>query len=278
MTKRSDPNLNQILKARYGDAPDAEVDGNAALMSMATRGSCRQFRADPIPDGLLQTLCAIALASPTKSDLQQRDIVILKSADQRAQVAQLVSGQSWVAEAPMLLVFCGNNRRQRLLHEWHDVPFANDHMDAVVNATADAAIALGAFVCAAEAVGLGCCPISAVRNKAQAVSDLLELPSHVFPFAGLAVGYPSADPQISKRLPLSVTCHVDRYQEARLRQAIGDYDTERMAAQPYGQQRFVETFGQAETYGWSTDKVRQYSAPERADFGAYMRRRGFSFD
>jgi len=34
----------------------------------------------------------------------------------------------------------------------------------------------------------------------------------------------------------------------------------------------------AETYGWSEDKVRQYAHPERADFGAYVRRIGFRLD
>ena len=31
-------------------------------------------------------------------------------------------------------------------------------------------------------------------------------------------------------------------------------------------------------YGWSEDKARQYAHPERADFGAYVRRIGFRLD
>ena len=278
MSTSSDPDLQSALAQRFDDAPLAATESEAALRGMAMRGSCRSFQDTPVSDDLLDTLCAVALASPTKSDLQQRDIVVLRSQGQRDKLAALVSGQAWVAQAPMLLVFCGNNRRQRLLHDWHDVPFANDHMDAVINATADAAIALGAFVTAAEAVGLGCCPISAVRNEAQAVSDLLQLPAHVFPFAGLAVGYTERQPQISKRLPLKVTRHVDTYQEDGLEEAVAAYDTARAAVQPYAQQRFVDAFGTSQTYGWSEDKVRQYSERERADFGAYLRAQGFKLD
>jgi len=278
MTQSSKPDLSTALAERYSDAPEPRMVGAPLLQSMAGRGSCRAFETTPVPDDLLETLCAIALASPTKSDLQQRDIIVMKSPEARAELANFVSGQEWVAQAPTLLVFCGNNRRQRLLHTWHDVPFANDHLDAVINATADAAIALGAFVTAAEALGLGCCPISAVRNEAQAVSNLLGLPDHVFPFAGLALGYPSEAPKIAKRLPLNVTCHVDRYQEDGLRSAVENYDTDRAETQPYDKQRFVDIFGQAKAYGWSDDKVRQYSQPERADFGAYLRKRGFSAD
>jgi len=104
----------------------------------------------------------------------------------------------------------------------------------------------------------------------------LGLPEHVFPFAGLAIGVPHATPPIAKRLPLAVTCHVDRYSEDGLQDAVRAYDADREQTQPYRRQRFADTFGTAEHYGWSQDKARQYSAPERADFGAFIRRRGFS--
>lgn len=272
--------LMAALSQRFSDAPtldDTPVEA-PLLDTMATRGSCRTYQSRPVPDAWLDLLSAIALASPTKSDLQQRDIIVLRSEEQRMALAALVEGQGWVADAPMIAVFCGNNRRQRLLHEWHAIPFANDHLDAVVNAAADAAIALGAFVVAAEALGLGCCPISAVRNRAAEVSELLAPPDHVFPFAGLAFGFPKEEPAISKRLPLGVTCHTDRYSEDGLRDAVAAYDADRHHAQPYAAQRFPETFGMSETYTWSEDKVRQYSQPERADFGAFLRAKGFRLD
>jgi len=204
--------------------------------------------------------------------------VVLWSDTARAQLAALVAGQAWVADAPMIIVFCGNNRRQRQLHVWHDVPFANDHLDAFFNAAVDAGIALSAFVTAAEALGLGCCPISAVRNDAAAVSELLGLPDHVFPVAGLAVGYPAVTPVISKRLPLGATVHRDTYQDAGQKAAVDAYDTQRAAAQPYEKQRFTDAFGASDTYGWSQDKVRQYSRPERDSFGAFVRAKGFRLD
>ncbi len=273
MAGRDQESLAAALAARFVDAPKVVPD-HAGLLAMAQRGSCRSFDDRPVPDALIDVLCAVALSSPTKSDLQQRDIILLRAPEVRAEVGALVAGQAWVADAPLIAIFCGNNRRQRLLHDWRGVPFANDHLDAFFNATADAAIALGAFVTAAEAVGLGCCPISAVRNEAAALSRLLALPDHVFPLAGLAIGYPAAPPQIAPRLPLSVTCHVDRYQEDGLKQAVQAYDPKRV----YAGQRLTETFGESAAYGWSEDKVRQYSLPERADFGAYVRACGFKLD
>jgi nitroreductase len=273
------------LVDRFGfDAAEVELEHDAPSLHhlLASRGSARKFRSDPVPFPTLQRLCALALCAPTKSDLQQRDIIIVDEPSLKSEIGTLLTdgplGQKWIADVPSLLIFCGNNRRQRRIHALRDRPFVNDHLDAFFNAAVDAGIALSAFVIAAEAEGLGVCPISAIRNHAGAVSQLLKLPDHVFPVAGLAVGYPAEAPKISMRLPLSVTVHRNEFAENGLDDAIAAYDRRREAAQPYAAQRGVKEFGLAEPYGWSEDKARQYARPERADFGAYVRRIGFKLD
>ncbi len=270
---------------RFGpDAADIEIDNGAPTIfrQLAARGSVRKFRSDPVPYPALRRLCALALSAPTKSDLQQRDIIIVDDPLLKSEITAPLTdgpqGQKWLADVPTLLIFCGNNRRQRRIHALRAVPFANDHLDAFFNAAVDAGIALSAFVIAAEAEGLGICPVSAIRNHADTLSRLLKLPDHVFPVAGLAVGYPAETPKVSMRLPLSVTVHRNAYQEDGLDAAIEAYDRRREAAQPYAAQRYVREFGRAENYGWSEDKARQYAHPERADFGAYVRRIGFRLD
>lgn len=270
--------ITEDLEIRFGEKlPEiGSTHGLDLLASMAGRGSCRHFKTQPVSADLIRTLSAIALAAPSKSDLQQRDIIVVNDATQRLRLVELVAEQGWVGAAPALLVFCGNNRRQRQLHEWRGHTFANDHLDAFFNATVDAAIALSAFVTAAEALGLGCCPISAVRNRAAEVSGLLRLPDHVFPVAGLALGYPEDKPSISLRLPLGLTVHEDRYTDAATPEAIGAYDMRRESVQPFAQQRLSESLGTTDRYGWSEDKTRQYSVPERQDFGDFVRSKGFN--
>ena len=270
--------LRHALSARYSDAEGLKAGlGEAAgerLTRLACHASVRSFKPEPLSLGLLRLLSAVALSAPTKSDLQQRDIVIVSEPALRKAIDRLIDDQPWTAGAPALLVFCGNNRRQRQIHALRQRPFANDHLDAFFNAAVDAGIALAAFVTAAEAMGLGCCPISALRNEAAEVSRLLGLPDHVFPVAGLAVGWPAEEPAISPRLPLSVTLHENRFNEAGLSEAIAAYDPLRH----YASQRFVEDYGEDSAYGWSEDKARQYSKPERAGFGAFIRSKGFNLD
>jgi nitroreductase len=279
--------LRETLAHRFGETlPEiAAEDGPQACpetwRQLAARGSGRYFQDRRVAPALVDTLCALALSSPTKSDLQQRDIVIIEDKAIRNRIDQLLAtgpgAQEWIPGAPALLVFCGNNRRQRQLHAWRGKPFANDHLDAFFNAAVDAGIALSAFVIAAEAAGLACTPISVIRNHAGEVSGLLGLPDHVFPVSGLGLGWPARQRHTSLRLPLSATVHRDRYSEIS-QDAVDAYDRRRAAVAPIRTQRAADVFGTAPFYGWSEDKVRQYASPERADWGAFVRRKGFRLE
>ena len=208
--------VSTLLSERYGaplGAADLAPETEAALAPFLARGSCRAFASRPVPEALIAHIAAAALAAPSKSDLQQRDIVWLRDPVQSKALKTLVAAQGWTADIPELLVFCGNNRRQRQIHDLTGRAFVNDHLDAFFNAAVDAGVALATAVAAAEAVGLGTCPISTIRNHPREVSALLGLPPHVFPVAALALGWPAEAPRISPRLPLAATFHTDRFAE-----------------------------------------------------------------
>ena len=271
--------LMSVLKARFGTAPALKdaPKGVDVLADMADRRVIRRYVDKPIDPALLDALCAVALSAPSKSDLQQADIVIAGT-DERAKLEALLPDNPWVKDAGALLVFCGNNRRHRLLFEWRGRPFVNDYLDPFFNAAVDSGIVLATFIAAADRVGLGTCPISAIRNHAQQVSDILGLPDHVFPVAGLGVGWPAFGGVMTPRLGLDVSVHHGRYDETGLKDKIAAYDKRREGVQPYKSQRYTDKFGTSAEYGWSEDKARQYSVPERADFGAFVRRKGFKLD
>ncbi len=266
------------LRTRFGsDFPvSADQRGVDELAQIAGHRSIRRYTRDQVTPELLRLLLACALSAPTKSDLQQADIIQITDAGKRQRIVAAIPDMAWILDAPVFLVFCGNNRRIRHIGEWRGKPFANEHLDHFMNAAVDAGIVMMNFIRAAEAAGLGTCPISAIRNAIDATSGELELPEGVFPVAGLCVGYPANPGHISPRLGLEVTVHTNRYDESALREQVDAYDQRRHANHPYGKQRRIKSFGNADFYGWSEDKARQYAEPERADFGAYIRRQGFS--
>ena len=280
MDKSAQERIADATLRRYGEAVEVRgrLPGLDALAAMNERSVCRRYRPDPVPEDLFRLLCATALASPTKSDLQQADIVRVTAPAKRAAIHALLPSSPWIAGAPEFLVFCGDGFRLRRIFERRGVAFPNEHLDAFFNAAVDGAIVLAAFVQAAELAGLGSCPISEIRNHAATVSDLLGLPDWVFPIAGLALGYPESKEPMSPRLALTATVHVDRYAGDGLERELHAYDERRVRDRPYRRQRSVERFGSAERYGWTEDKLRQYSDSQRADFGAFVRSKRYRLE
>jgi len=268
--------LNADLALRFGeDFPPVSVDrGVETLAGIAGRGSVRSFSEKPVDPDLVNLLLGVAFSSPTKSDLQQRDAIIVDDPELRFQLHDIIRHR-WLDTTPTLLVICGNNRRQRQLHAWRNKTFANDHLDAFFNATVDAAILLATLVVAAEAVGLGACPLSQIRNDAARAARILGLPDHVFPVAALALGWPAEAPAVTPRLPLALTVHKNQFDDDKTRALVEAYDRRRADIQPYARQRDTAEHGTVDDYGWSEEKARHYAKPERADFGQFVRDKGF---
>ena len=250
--------IASAARRRFGAALEVpqDVPHLDALAALNERSVCRRYRSDPVPEALVRLLCACALSAPTKSDLQQASLIRVADGAKRAAICALLPGSPWLAQAPELFVFCADGWRLRRLFARKVVAFPNEHLDAFFNATVDAALALGAFVSAAELAGLGTCPISQIRDHAARIDELLELPDWVVPVAGLALGYPEAKEPLSARLALSATVHTDRYDVDAVERELEAYDARRGR-------------------DWSGDKVKQYSRAMRADFGAHVARKRY---
>ena len=274
--------IAELIEQRFGlpgaAGHDSPAEGElAAILSHRTH---RRYTDVPISEDLMQQVLAAGLSAPAKSDLQQVAVIRVENAGIRRAIAELLPSMPWVAQAARFMVICGDSRRIRRICALRGIPFANDHLDAFLNAASDAAMVLQNLIRAASAAGLGACPISVIRNHATRVAELLGLPDHVFPLAGLCLGWPSREGFVSMRLPTALTVHVDRYDDTKLEAEIDGYDRRRNArhAIPESDWRQVERLGRPSFYGWSEDKARQVSVPERQDFGAFVRGQGFKLD
>lgn len=75
-----------------------------------------------------------------------------------------------------------------------------------------------------------------------------------------------------------MTVHENRYGSTTPAADLAAYDRRRGAQQPYPEQRNTARWGEALDFGWSEDKARQYAEPQRTEFGAFVRQRGFRLD
>lgn len=280
MSERDADQIREALLARFGESPqvDPSLAGLEQLARAAGHRTHRRYSDREVEPDLLRLLCACALSAPSKSDLQQADILVVKDPAKRRAIAELIPDQPHILAAPVFLIFLANGRRFRELFAQRGRPFLNDHLDAFFNPVFDAALVLASFMHAAEAVGLGCCPISVIRDHSAKISALFDLPSRVLAVCGFCLGWPADTPPITPRLGLDLTLHEDRYDEGDLAGRLAGSDRRREQRLPYRRQREPERWGAATEYGWSEDKTRQYARPQRADFGAFVRHIGFRLD
>ncbi|MGA9563293.1 MAG: nitroreductase family protein [Pseudolabrys sp.] len=273
------PLIQAALSERFGERLeiDAGLSGLDEIARIAAHRVHRRYLERDVAPDLVRLLCACALSAPSKSDLQQADILVVRDRKKIHAIADLLPEMPWLRETPVFLVFLANGRRLPKISQMRGKPFPNDHLDLFFNATVDAAIVMTTLLHAAEAIGLGCCPISVIRDHAGIISEMFALPEKVVPIAGMCLGWPAEKGGITPRLSLGTTVHEDRFRNSDLSE-IDAYDHRRAATRPYRNQRESQRFGRNEFYGWSEDKARQYAVPLRADFGAFVRAKGFNLD
>ena len=271
--------IGEMIAKRYGGLERFGGDAQAepGIHGLLNRRSIRRYRDEPVPDALLDVLLACAQSAPTKSNLQQYSIVVIEDRTVREALAPLCRRTKGIEDVPVLVAFCADMRRGQRICAMRGHPHANNNLDTFHNAVVDAALVMGFFVAAAEAAGLGCAPLSSMRDEVAGVSKVLSLPPGVFAIAGVMCGWPAAEGYINQRLPQSVVVHRDRYDDSTLPDRIDEYDRARHAIfpQPPDRQRNPDKYGHADPYFWSEGVARQLAEPERADFAAFLRTHGF---
>ena len=242
MSSAGGKTIADLIENRFGLPTEAgrDLPAEGTVAQILAHRTQRRYRPDPVPESVLEILLAAALSAPSKSDLQQVAVIVVRDREKQTTIGSWIHDMPWIATAPLFMVLCGDHRRLRRVFELRGRPFPNDTLDMFMNAAVDAGLVLQNFITAAEALGLGCCPISVVRNHVEKLAELLELPPLVFPVAGLCAGYPSQPGWISMRLPPAVTVHTDRYDDGDLPDQLEEYDRRREArhATPRESQRF----------------------------------------
>lgn len=225
-------NLRDLIQQRYSTTDlewnhqwDAVLD--TRLNHLFAHRSVRSYRPDPLPPNTLELLVAAAQSAASSSNLQTWSVIAVEQFDRKVQLATLASNQVHIRECPLFLVWLADLSRLTHIASQRGLPYEGlNYLEMFLMAAIDASLAAQNAAIAAESLGLGTVYIGAMRNKPEAVAEVLHLPPHAFAVFGLCVGYPNPEhlAAIKPRLPQAAVLHRETYNLGAQDDAIAHYN------------------------------------------------------
>jgi len=248
---------------------------NQTLELMFSHRSIRKFTDQTVSEESVKQIIKAAQSAATSSFLQAYSIIDVREPELRSKLKILCGDQEYVETAPLFLVFCGDVHRTKIVCDNEASKIGDNGLttyesgwtETFIIATVDAALAGQNAMLAAESLGLGGVFIGGIRNNAQEVSDLLELPEEVYPIFGICLGYPAQDPPNKERLPEELIYSVDKYQKMddqvlqAYDQRISDYYVKRTRG------KINDT--------WSHSISKKFASEKREHMLSFLQKRGF---
>jgi nitroreductase len=147
------------------------------------RRSVRAFDKRKLDDSVLEVILEACDLAPSSGGLQTFEIYKVENREKRRQLVPAAKDQAFIADAPLLLVFCANPSRS--VHKYGQ--------RSQLFSVQDASIAAAYAQLTVYALGLTTVWTGAFDEKK--VSEILSLPEGHRPVAMLPIGYPAETPK-----------------------------------------------------------------------------------
>jgi nitroreductase len=161
--------------------------------AISQRSSVRAYKTTDVEEDKLRKVLEAARLSPSASNRQDWKFIVVKSKETKRKLAKAAFGQSFIGEAPVVIVACGTDSK------------------AVMGCgqpthTVDVSIACAFMMLQAQELGLGTCWIGAF--DADETKKILNIPGNVRVVAVIPLGYPGQPPsQKFRKNPNEIVCY-----------------------------------------------------------------------
>jgi nitroreductase len=160
------------------------------------RHAARSFKATPVEEQKIRRILEAANRAPSAGNLQGYEMYLVRKLEQRQSLVKAAGDQEFLAEAPLVLIFCSNPALSAEQYKKRGIELYS---------VQDATIACTFAMLAAANLGLstvwvGAFDENAVR-KAAGISEQLR------PVALLPIGYAAHAPRVTTRRELSDIVH-----------------------------------------------------------------------
>jgi len=161
------------------------------------RSSVRAYKATDVEEDKLKKILEAARLSPSASNRQEWKFIVVKNKETKKKLAKAAFGQSFIGEAPIVIVACGTETKAIMACGQPAY-------------TVDVSIACAFMILQAYELGLGTCWIGAFKEDE--TKKILNIPEHVRVVAMTPVGYPNEPPSAKSRKSLNQIVCYEKYE------------------------------------------------------------------
>ncbi|MBU0479892.1 MAG: nitroreductase family protein [Proteobacteria bacterium] len=160
---------------------------NSKLKFIFSRRSIRKYQGRPVPEEMVNDLLEAAMAAPSAVAKDPWHFIVVQNRETLDSIADVLPHGKMLREAPLALIVCG------------DINLANLQQESYL--LQDLSAAVENILLGANALGLGTCwlGIHPRADRLAGIRQLFELPDHIIPMCGIAVGWPAEQPQARTR-------------------------------------------------------------------------------
>ncbi len=160
------------------------------------RCSVRSYKPDNVEEDKLKRVLEAARLSPSASNRQEWKFIVVKNNETKKRLAGAAFGQSFIGEAPVVIVACGTESKSVM-------------GCGQPTHTVDVSIACAFMILEACELGLGTCWIGAFN--ADETKRILNIPESVRVVAMTPLGYPGEPPSPKSRKRLDQIVCFEKY-------------------------------------------------------------------
>jgi len=164
-----------------------------SLDTIHARRSIRKFTAEPVTDAQVETLLRAAMAAPSAGNQQPWRFIVVRDAAKRQAIADRHPHAKMAAEAPVVILVCGDPSQGRYPAFWPQ----------------DCGAAVQNLLLAVQALGLGAvwCGVHPNEERVTEMRELFDLPNEAIPFAVIPLGVPGEQKPPAERYNASFVHH-----------------------------------------------------------------------
>jgi nitroreductase len=177
--------------------PMREVIHMDVFTAISDRRSIRKYQAKEVEEHKIEKILEAGRLSPSAGNRQEWKFVVVRDKAIKQQLAAAAHGQSFVEEAPVVLVGCAVDSSAIMSCGQYTY-------------TVDLSIAFAYMILEAQELGLGTCWLGAFEEDA--VKKALDIPEEVRVVAMMPLGYPAESPAPRPRKSMKDIVSYEKYQ------------------------------------------------------------------